>query len=236
MDPLILLLAAAGLLMILGAGAALVFGGRSDVDERMERYVGGSTTAVVPDEQPVAQRPAVGERLDRALVNREFASGIKSKIVKSDVKLRVSEYIALRLLFAALGLVLGWYFLRDFSLNLLGLQIPLLALVTGFFGSLIPVIYLKSAARRRLRAFEAQLAQTIELWVNALRSGYSVLQALEAIDQRDRIDGTDRLAHLRQIQLRASIQFEPVEQRRPGLRKIQSVNVHSTNRVKPGVK
>jgi tight adherence protein B len=181
MDPLILLLAAAGLLMILGAGAALVFGGRSDVDERMERYVGGSTTAVVPDEQPVAQRPAVGERLDRALVNREFASGIKSKIVKSDVKLRVSEYIALRLLFAALGLVLGWYFLRDFSLNLLGLQIPLLALVTGFFGSLIPVIYLKSAARRRLRAFEAQLAQTIELWVNALRSGYSVLQAMEAI-------------------------------------------------------
>ena len=181
MDPLILLLAAAGLLMILGAGAALVFGGRSDVDERMERYVGGSAATVVPDEQPLARGPAVGERLDRAIGDREFTHGIKSKIVKSDVKLRVSEYIALRLLFAALGLFLGWFFFRDFSLNILGLGIPVLGLLIGFIGSLIPVIYIRTAASRRLKAFEGQLSQTIDLWVNALRSGYSVLQSMEAI-------------------------------------------------------
>ena len=80
MDPLILLLAAAGLLMIIGAGAALVFGGRSDVDERMERYVGGSTTAVVPDEQPAVNRPAVGERLGQWCVRSVLIRPARGRI------------------------------------------------------------------------------------------------------------------------------------------------------------
>jgi tight adherence protein B len=36
---------------------------------------------------------------------------------------------------------------------------------------------------KRLRAFENQLPDTISLWVNALRSGYSVPQAMEAISR-----------------------------------------------------
>src|SRR5690606_32429750 len=36
-------------------------------------------------------------------------------------------------------------------------------------------------ANRRLHAFENQLSDTLNLWVNALRSGYSVLQGMEAI-------------------------------------------------------
>jgi tight adherence protein B len=32
-----------------------------------------------------------------------------------------------------------------------------------------------------MRAFDGQLSDTLNLWVNALRSGYSVLQAMEAI-------------------------------------------------------
>jgi tight adherence protein B len=42
-------------------------------------------------------------------------------------------------------------------------------------------MYLSNAAKRRMRAFENQLSDTLNLWVNALRSGYSVLQAMEAI-------------------------------------------------------
>ncbi|MEW5988919.1 MAG: type II secretion system F family protein, partial [Chloroflexota bacterium] len=37
------------------------------------------------------------------------------------------------------------------------------------------------AANRRLRAFNGQLSDTLNLWVNSLRSGYSVLQGMEAI-------------------------------------------------------
>jgi len=45
----------------------------------------------------------------------------------------------------------------------------------------VPRIYLSAAARRRLFKFEDQLSDTLNLWVNALRSGYSVLSAMESI-------------------------------------------------------
>ena len=45
MDPLILLLAAAGLLMILGAGAALVFGGLDLLDRIKRGLVAGVRSA-----------------------------------------------------------------------------------------------------------------------------------------------------------------------------------------------
>jgi tight adherence protein B len=44
-----------------------------------------------------------------------------------------------------------------------------------------PRIYVKQAAKKRLKDFDNQLGDTLNLWVNALRSGYSVLQAMETI-------------------------------------------------------
>lgn len=173
MSPIILVGGLLGLLMIAGAGIALISGSRTEVDERMDRYVGSTAAATVPVDQPrQPRRPAVGERLDTAIGDRDFTRGIKSRIARADVKLRVSEYLGLRLGFALLaGAVL--YFLMDGAW--------LFVLLAAIAGSFIPLIYLNFAARRRLRAFEDQLSQTLNLWVNALRSGYSVLQSMEAI-------------------------------------------------------
>jgi tight adherence protein B len=158
--------------MIFGAGVALIAGSRSEVDERMDRYVSGSAQVVAVDDSPSISRPAVGERVDKAIGERSFTKGIKSRIAKSDVKLRVSEYIALRFIAAVVvgGIV---YFLFR--------QMLVFALIGGLLGSFIPLIYLNTTAKRRLRSFEDQLSQTLNLWVNALRSGYSVLQSMEAI-------------------------------------------------------
>lgn len=172
MDPLILIVGAAGLLLVFGAGIAIFSGGRSEVDERMERYVGGVATTAVPEQTTLRRKDTVGDRMDRVIGERSFTRGIKSQIAKSDVKLRVSEYLFLRIGFAALtGVIM--YLLFD-----LGLILSILGAVVG---SLIPPIFLRFSARRRLRAFEDQLSQTLNLWVNALRSGYSILQAMEAI-------------------------------------------------------
>lgn len=172
MNPLILLVAVAGVLMIFGAGVALIAGSRSEVDRRMERYVGGATQAAAVDEGPLISRPKVSDRLDKAIGERGFSTGIRARIAKADVKLRVSEYIGLRLIFAGAA---------GFLCFLLFDNILVIAIVGAIAGSFIPLIYLNIAARRRLRAFEDQLSQTLNLWVNALRSGYSVLQAMEAI-------------------------------------------------------
>lgn len=174
MNPLIVLALIAGVLMISGAAVALIFGsGRSEVDERMERYVGGATVAAVAIEQPQLRRePDVADRIDKAIGERGFTRNIKTRIAKADIKLRVSEYIAIQLISAVVVGLLIYLFLGS-SL--------ILAILAGFFGLFIPRIYIGLAARRRQQAFENQLSDTLNLWVNALRSGYSVLQAMEAI-------------------------------------------------------
>lgn len=178
MDPLILLVGAAGILMVFGAGVAILSSGRSQVDERMERYVAGTAAAVPTDERPSRKRATVGDRLDSAIGERGFTRGIKARIARADVKLRVSEYILLRLLGAAGIAALAYWF---FDGNMI-LVIDMILVIGGFIlGSFIPPTYLRFAAGRRIRAFEDQLSQTLNLWVNALRSGYSILQAMEAI-------------------------------------------------------
>lgn len=173
MSPLILLIGAAAVLMIFGAGVALLTGGRSDVDDRLDQYVGaGGTAAIAVDQPQPRQERQVADRLDRAIEGRSFTQGIKSRIAKADAKLRVSEYLALQFI-AAVGVGALVYFLLGNNM--------IFTVLGGIFGLFIPRIYLSTAAKRRMRAFESQLSDTLNLWVNALRSGYSVLQAMEAI-------------------------------------------------------
>lgn len=174
MNPLILLAAAAALLMILGAGVALLGSGRGDVEERMEHFVGGGAEAVIavddiPDSRPERR---VADRLDKIIAGRGFTERIKIRIAKADAKLRVSEYLAAQAI-CAIGFGAVAWFVFD--------QIIIFAVLAAIFGLFIPSVYLRMAANRRLVAFEGQLSDTLNLWVNALRSGYSVLQAMEAI-------------------------------------------------------
>ncbi len=191
MNPIILLALAAGALMILGAGLALIVGGgRTEVDERLQQYVANPTAdAVVIVETPKSREFAVAARVDKVIAGRGFSDSIKSRIAKADAKLRVSEYIALQV-FSIVGFGALGYFIFNESL--------VLAVLGGILGFFIPQFYLSNAATRRLRAFEDQLVTTLNLWVNAIRSGYSVLQAMEAIAT--------------ELQAPVSIEFERVVQ------------------------
>jgi tight adherence protein B len=160
--------------MILGAGVALLGGsGRGEVEDRMEHFVGGAEAAIavedIPDSRPERR---VADRLDKAIAGRGFTERIKIRIAKADAKLRVSEYLAIQAI-CAIGFGAIAWFVFD--------QIIIFAVIAAIFGLFIPSVYLRIAANRRLRAFEGQLSDTLNLWVNALRSGYSVLQAMEAI-------------------------------------------------------
>ena len=173
MNPLILLIGAVAILMIAGAGVALLGGGRGDVDDRLDEYVGaGGATEIVVDIPQGPRDTVVADRIDRAIEGRGFTQGIKTRIAKADAKLRVSEYLALQVL-AALGVGAAVYFLLGKN--------TIFTIIGALFGLFIPRVYLSFAAKRRMRAFENQLSDTLNLWVNALRSGYSVLQAMEAI-------------------------------------------------------
>lgn len=173
MSPLILLAGVAALLMIFGAGVAILTGGQSRVEERLEQFVGPTTVLETPDTAIVEDSgPDVADRLDRILSGREFFGPLRERIARADVKLRVSEYVVL-VIISAVVVGLAAYFLFDRSIVLL--------IVGLFVGLRLPKWYISFAANRRINTFNNQLGDTLNLWVNALRSGYSVLQGMETI-------------------------------------------------------
>lgn len=173
MPPIILIIVGAiALLMMFGAGIALLSGGRSEVDQRMQQFVAAGDVEMIDPEQYDIPRPDMADRLDEALSGRGFFEPIRKRIAMADVKLRVSEYIVLQLVSA--------FVVAGAARFIFGLNIVLVILLF-LVGLRLPRFYLGFAANRRLHAFEGQLSDTLNLWVNALRSGYSILQGMEAI-------------------------------------------------------
>src|SRR5216684_2457210 len=98
-------------------------------------------------------------------------SGLADELMRADLKLRVSEYVILVIgLIVLLVLVI---YLRFHNVFLAVFGIPV-----GYF---VPGFYLKFRQRRRLKAFNNQLGDTIVLLSNALKAGYSFAQAMATI-------------------------------------------------------
>lgn len=115
------------------------------------------------------------ERFDSAIANRGFAQKWRQQLARADIKITPFEYLVVHFVttigFAAVG-----YFI------LFGQQI-VMGVVAAFVGFFAPRIFVARATQSRLNKFEQQLPDTLSLWVNSLRSGYSVLQAMEAISR-----------------------------------------------------
>jgi tight adherence protein B len=153
-----------------------IFGGEEEeeVVERLERYT--AAPPVRRGEGPTSPAPSrrampLTEGLNRAIAGRGFAEDLRIQLARADLKITPAEFLVMQLLSAGLGLLLTQTLFRFLPLVLLGT-------VVGFFA---PRLYVAQRQRRRLRAFNAQLGDAINLMVNGLRAGYSVLHAMEAV-------------------------------------------------------
>lgn len=176
--------------MLIVAGAVVLavviivigyFTTRSDsdlVEERLGRYEESAYQSFLdvdePDESAAAEdnRRAL-EAIDNILSERKFGKNARRQLARADLKITVAEYAVLHLVSMA-GFFAGGYFIL-FSQDLV------MSVVSGFIGFFAPRIYISRTISKRLIAFEEQLPDTLGLWVNALRSGYSVMQSMEAI-------------------------------------------------------
>jgi tight adherence protein B len=121
----------------------------------------------------VTRRTPIGDVLDRALTSRGVGADLATQLARADLKVTVGEFMAatLILIMAAGG---GAYFLKR------DLIVTAAACLAGFFG---PRFYVRILRRQRLKAFNNQLSDTINLMVNGIRAGYSVMQAMEAVSR-----------------------------------------------------
>ncbi len=168
--------AALALLTVL-ALLALLFGiqrallpDTSVIDERLRRY--GMRHADLDDEQA---REAVGEmmsaHLERAIAGRGFARALQLELARANLKLTVAEFLALQLALT-LGLAVLAFVVSGFA--------PA-AVLFGGIGYFLPRVWVRRRQAGRLRAFNDQLPDTITLMANSLRSGLSLVQAMDMV-------------------------------------------------------
>lgn len=163
-------------LAMLGIGIVSMRSQRQqDIEERLGRYTSdySSMLAEFADAEEIdyeEQQSLITRRLDAALADTGFAQKWRTQLARADLKLTVAEYAALHVISMS-----GSFLIATALFN------PITGSVLGIAGFFFPRFYVARQQSMRLRRFEEQLPDTLSLWVNALRSGYSVMQSMEAI-------------------------------------------------------
>lgn len=163
------------LCLIVGAERALR-PDTSHIDRRLRRY-GGAAFMLTDDEQKQAASAAVAQalakRLEATVSGKTFAATLQTDLARANLKLTVAEFLMLQGASAVVVALLGWI-ISGF---------PFVGLFFAAIGWFIPKMWLGQRQAARLKAFNNQLADVIQLMSNSLRSGLSLVQSMEMISR-----------------------------------------------------
>ncbi|HVW31548.1 MAG TPA: type II secretion system F family protein [Acidimicrobiia bacterium] len=179
----LLALLAAGTAGLFAMAILSIFSRREDgLEARLSPY--GGVAFVADDGEAAADGPGPSF-VESSLVQR--AVGLTSKVAgRGDLLLKVERLLeqanvplrpAEALFFYGAGVTLVG------TVAILGAPSPATGLVFAGLVAAVPILVLRQLRKRRLKAFEAQLPDTLNLLSGSLRAGYSFLQGLEAVVQ-----------------------------------------------------
>jgi tight adherence protein B len=172
-QTIVLIVGALGLLILL-LGIFSAVRSRGSVEQRLQTFAGAGEMPVEQKKESRKRSTPIADSLNRALEGRKVSENLSTQLARADLKLTVGEFLALQLI-AALGFGAGAFVLSGQSI--------VLALVFAVLGWFAPRWFVSWRQGQRLRAFNDQLGDALNLMVNGLRSGYSVLQAMEAVSR-----------------------------------------------------
>jgi tight adherence protein B len=177
MSPILVIgiaILAFGLIMGVFIIIARVMGGPdSAIEERLDQFVSREAHEEGGESSERATSAFV-DSIDEAVAQRSFARNISTELARADLKLTPGEFIILTIA-SILGTALLAYVVMHRNLI-----VTFGGLVLGFF---LPRFYVKYRQGKRLKEFNNQLSDAINLLANGLRSGYSLLQAMDAVAQ-----------------------------------------------------
>lgn len=157
------------ILLIVGVVVSIA-GERSLVDERLGQFGEDEQTK---EAQQEAARSLVTDWVNRRVASSSMGDRVARELARADLKFKVAEYYAL-------------VFISTIGLGLIALAINthwasfLIGAIVGFFA---PRFYVKQQQSARIRRFDDQLGDMLNLMVNGLRAGYSTMQAMEAVSR-----------------------------------------------------
>jgi tight adherence protein B len=120
--------------------------------------------------------PIIGDLLS----GKEWADNVARDLERANLKLRVGEYLTLRLTVALLLFAVTIYIAGRGGIGLLA------AMVAAVIGYLLPRWYVSRQVNSRTLKFNEQLVEALGLIANSLRSGFGLLQSMDlAAEQLD---------------------------------------------------
>ncbi len=144
---------------------------RDLVEERLSQYLDDGDKQDINRE---AQKYALTNWVSSRVEKTSFGDRVARELARADIKFKVAEYFALIFMSIVLVGLIAWF---------IGNRHPVSGLIGAIIGGIIPGQYVKSQQRQRLRKFNDQLPDMLNLMVNGLRAGYSTMQAMEAISK-----------------------------------------------------
>ncbi|MDU0312657.1 type II secretion system F family protein [Phycicoccus sp. M110.8] len=178
---------------IIAAAAAIFFGllvlviafmapqlrsGRSKRVETIERYVNPTTSVTMSGN--VGSPTNISTNLvnlgEKVMQGRESTSKTMALIEKADLPLRAGEWWVLRIVAVIVSTALVMILLRG------GPIMTIISMLLGVgTGIVVPAFVLRFLAKRRCKKFESQLPDVLTLVASSLSTGFSLLQALDAV-------------------------------------------------------
>jgi tight adherence protein B len=178
MDPLALVAAVSVLITVVLLFVAFylttVSGGNKRVRARLENVLSrtpmerSSVESALRRGQEVSGLPILGALLSE----KEWTESTAKDLERANLRLRVGEYLTLRITLALFLFVIATYVAGR---GAVGLLVGIVAGVVGFF---LPRIYVKRRINARLSKFDDQLVEALSLVSNSLRSGFGFLQSM----------------------------------------------------------
>jgi len=167
----LLLIGGVVILILLVVGIVVTVGGeRSIVDERLGQF---GDDAEAKEAQQEAARSLVTEWVNRRVSSSSMGDRVARELARADLKFKVAEYYAL-VFISTVVLGLGAWLIQGH---------PFSILIGGVVGFFAPRFYVKQQQTARIRKFDDQLGDMLNLMVNGLRAGYSTMQAMEAVSR-----------------------------------------------------
>jgi len=165
-------------IIILLLGGVLFFlftsmrkGSNVDIEERLRRYTMFDSSAEV-EIKDLIKEDNIFDKVDKKIQKKDFSQKIAYELAKADLPIRVSEFIAFRLVITTLSILIGFL-----MMGIIGL------FVFGVVGQALPNVYVKMKQKKRQKLFSAQMEDTLSLISNSLKAGYSFLQAVDMVAQ-----------------------------------------------------
>ena len=122
--------------------------------------------------------------IDRVLRSWPLIDRIALGLVQADMKLRVAEWLLIRLGIGLAFAAVAFWMSRFWPI----------ALIFGVIGYIVPRFYLTRRANARTRRFVDQLPDALSLMANSLRSGFGLLQVIQDLSRELASPMSDELA------------------------------------------